>query len=148
MPENYLSRPAPVKQAAQAEASEEEPIWVGIWRNKMFQVVVVSISLVLLMGIIFLQDWFVRYPRLLHNLRRVFLVYTVTFIGWYSLGQLSVVNVLTFAHSLMTDFRWELFLTDPVIFILWGFTAATILLWGRGIFAVIVSLWGIAGADQ
>ena len=56
------------------------------------------------------------------------------YIGWYALGQLSVVNVLTFVHALFQDFRWELFLTDPVIFILWTFAAATILLWGRGVF--------------
>src|SRR5690606_37049855 len=54
--------------------------------------------------------------------------------GWYALGQLSVVNVLTFVHALVQDFRWELFLTDPVIFILSVFTAASILLWGRGVF--------------
>ncbi len=134
VPEPYIDRPALVKPAAQVELMEDEAIWVSIWRNRMFQVVVVSISLILLMGIIFFQDILVRYPRLLHNLRRLFLIYTVTFIGWYSLGQLSIVNVLTFVHALMGDFRWELFLMDPVIFILWGFTAATILLWGRGIF--------------
>ncbi|MEN8670212.1 MAG: 4Fe-4S binding protein, partial [Ketobacter sp.] len=59
---------------------------------------------------------------------------TVFFLGWYALGQLSIVNVLTFTHALMGEFRWELFLMDPLIFILWGFTAATIVLWGRGIF--------------
>ena len=58
----------------------------------------------------------------------------MVFIGWYALGQLSVVNVLTFVHALFQDFRWELFLSDPVIFIIWTFTAATILLWGRGVF--------------
>ncbi|HAB90857.1 MAG TPA: regulatory protein NosR, partial [Pseudomonas sp.] len=55
-------------------------------------------------------------------------------IGWYALGQLSIVNVLTFAHSIMHDFSWELFLSDPIIFILWGVTAAIVLLWGRGVF--------------
>ncbi len=131
LPEPYLTRP---KAPAVATLDDEPPLWVALWEQRLFQVVVVSISLVLLLGIIFLQDWLVRYPRLLHNLRRGFLIYTVFFIGWYSLGQLSVVNVFTFTHALMGDFRWELFLMDPVIFILWGFTAATIVLWGRGIF--------------
>ena len=34
----------------------------------------------------------------------------------------------------MTDFHWETFLLDPIIFCLWMFIAVTILLWGRGIF--------------
>lgn len=128
IPERLIDRPAPIVVA------EPEPLWISIWQQRAFQVTVVSISLVLLTAIIFLQDWFVKYPKLLHNLRHIFLFYTVCFIGWYALGQLSIVNVLTFTHALTGDFRWELFLMDPVIFILWAYTAATILLWGRGIF--------------
>lgn len=129
-PEAYIDRPIqPV-----AEIEEDLPIWVSIWQQKSFSVSVLVISLVFLSAVIFMQDWLVRYPRLLHNIRRGFLIYTVLFIGWYALGQLSIVNVFTFTHAVMGDFRWELFLMDPVIFILWGFTAASILLWGRGIF--------------
>ncbi|WP_250655306.1 transcriptional regulator NosR [Alkalimarinus coralli] len=130
VPEAYIDRPVqPV-----VEPEEDLPIWVSIWQQKSFSVSVLIISLVFLSAIIFMQDWLVRYPRLLHNIRRGFLIYTVLFIGWYALGQLSIVNVLTFTHAVMSDFRWELFLMDPIIFILWGFTAASILLWGRGIF--------------
>ncbi|UZE96728.1 transcriptional regulator NosR [Alkalimarinus alittae] len=127
-PEAYIDRPI------QPVAEEELPIWVTIWQQKAFSISVLVVSLVFLSAVIFMQDILVRYPRLLHNLRRGFLIYTVLFIGWYTLGQLSVVNVLTFTHAVMGDFRWELFLMDPIIFILWGFTAASILLWGRGIF--------------
>ncbi len=130
IPETYINRPAPII----LDAEEEEPVWISIWKQKIFQIVVLCISLLLLMTVIFLQDWLVKYPKFLHSLRRGFLIYTVFFIGWYTLGQLSIVNVFTFAHAYQGDFRWELFLMDPVIFILWGFTAATILLWGRGIF--------------
>ena len=129
-PEAYIDRPIqPV-----IEAEEDLPIWVSIWQQKSFSVSVLVISLVFLSAVIFMQDWLVRYPRLLHNIRRGFLIYTVLFIGWYALGQLSIVNVFTFTHAVKGDFRWELFLMDPIIFILWGFTAASILLWGRGIF--------------
>src|SRR5690606_16308449 len=88
----------------------------------------------LLLVILFMQDYLVRYPRFMHNMRRAYLAFTVGFIGWYALGQLSIVNVLTFAHAVTNDFSWTLFMMDPVIFILWAFTAATILLWGRGVF--------------
>ncbi|WKC47837.1 transcriptional regulator NosR [Pseudomonas veronii] len=134
MPEQYLERPLPTaaEQAALDEASR--PLWLSIWYQKQVQVMVLGVALLLLTAILFLQDSLARRPHLLHWLRRGYLVFTVGFIGWYALGQLSVVNVLTFVHALVQDFRWELFLTDPLIFMLWVFTAASILLWGRGVF--------------
>ncbi|MDO2306069.1 4Fe-4S binding protein, partial [Escherichia coli] len=75
-----------------------------------------------------------RRPRLMQRLRTGYLAFTLVYLGWYSLGQLSVVNVLTFVHALFEGFRWELFLSDPLLFILWTFTAASLLLWGRGVF--------------
>lgn len=70
----------------------------------------------------------------MQRLRTGYLAFTLVYLGWYSLGQLSVVNVLTFVHALFEGFRWELFLSDPLLFILWTFTAASLLLWGRGVF--------------
>ncbi|WP_133489796.1 transcriptional regulator NosR [Alcanivorax sp. 24] len=127
-PEAYLERPEPLA------APEEAPVWVRIWYQKQFQVAVIAAALGLLLVILFLQDRLARHPRQLHWLRRAYLLFTVVFIGWYALGQLSVVNVLTFAHAVMEDFHWGLFLSDPVIFVLWAFTAASVLLWGRGVF--------------
>ncbi|HXF46066.1 MAG TPA: 4Fe-4S binding protein, partial [Burkholderiaceae bacterium] len=91
-------------------------------------------GLALLAAILVLQDGFARRPKLLARVRRGFLLYTVFFIGWYALAQLSVVHVLTFLHAVMRDFRWESFLIDPMLFILWSFVALTLLLWGRGVY--------------
>lgn len=134
IPEEYIARPQPSAEQLAAVEAANRPMWVNIWYQKAFQIGVLLAALVLLLVILFLQDNFTRKPRFLHWLRRGYLVFTVMFIGWYALGQLSVVNVLTFVHALMQDFRWELFLIDPVIFIIWTFTAASILLWGRGVF--------------
>lgn len=71
---------------------------------------------------------------LLNYVRNAFHVYTLFFIGWYGLAQLSVINVLTFTGSVMSGFRWEHFLIDPMLFILWSFVAMTLLLWGRGVY--------------
>ncbi len=54
----------------------------------------------------------------MQRLRTGYLAFTLVYLGWYSLGQLSVVNVLTFVHALFEGFRWELFLSDPLLFIL------------------------------
>jgi NosR/NirI family nitrous oxide reductase transcriptional regulator len=128
--EAYLSRPiVEVKQDL-----TDLPMWQQIWIEKQLPVTILIISMILIIIVIFLQDWLVTFPRFLHIFRRAFLIYTVLFVGWYSLGQVSVVNVLTFMKALMSDFHWQTFLLDPIIFCLWVFIAVTILLWGRGIF--------------
>ncbi|MCQ4245439.1 regulatory protein NosR [Stutzerimonas decontaminans] len=134
MLDDYIERPQPTAEELAAIEEANRPMWVNIWYQKTFQIGVILAALGLLTVILFLQDKFTQKPQFLHWLRRGYLVFTVVFIGWYALGQLSVVNVLTFVHALFQDFRWELFLSDPVIFIIWTFTAASILLWGRGVF--------------
>ncbi|WP_223530240.1 transcriptional regulator NosR [Pseudomonas sp. BF-B-26] len=134
LPEPYLERPLPSAEELAALEEASRPMWLNIWYQKSFQITVLGTALLLLTAILFLQDKFTRRPHFLHWLRRGYLVFTVVFIGWYALGQLSVVNVLTFTHALFDHFRWELFLTDPLIFMLWVFAAASILLWGRGVF--------------
>lgn len=134
LPQNYFERPPLTAEELAAIEEANRPLWLNIWYQKSFQIGVLISALLVLLVILFLQDYFASKPRFLHWLRRGYLMFTVFFIGWYCLGQLSIVNVLTFVHALMQDFRWELFLSDPVIFILWAFTAATILLWGRGVF--------------
>jgi len=128
--EDYLSRPiVEVKQNI-----SDLPMWQQVWYAKQIPVTILIISMILIIIVIFLQDWLVTFPRFLHTFRRAFLIYTVLFVGWYSLGQVSIVNVLTFMNALMSDFHWETFLLDPIIFCIWMFIAVTLLLWGRGIF--------------
>jgi NosR/NirI family nitrous oxide reductase transcriptional regulator len=68
------------------------------------------------------------------RVRNAFLVFTLFFVGWHALGQLTVINVFTFLHAVMREFRWDHFLIDPMLFILWSFVAVTLLLWGRGVY--------------
>lgn len=126
----YVDRPAPLP----VMADEELPMWVSIWKGKAFQITVLVAALGFLTLVLFFQDWLVRQARLFWWVRNSFLLFTVVFIGWYSLAQLSIVNVLTFTDAVFHGFRWETFLNEPLIFILWGFVALTLLLWGRGVY--------------
>jgi hypothetical protein len=136
------ARVAPAPRASTAAKSgsvsaippAEEPIWVSVWRKRTFQIAVMIAGLTFLTLVLIFQDWLAKRPRLLVYVRDGFLLYTIFFIGWYSLAQLSVVNVLTFTHSIMRGFQWEGFLIDPMMFILWSFVAVTLLLWGRGVY--------------
>ena len=120
--------------AKDASIEEDIPIWQLVWEQRVSRIVILCLGLVVLTGILFFQDWITRYPRLIRWVRYSFLTYTVVFVGWFCLGQLSVINVLTFVSAMVHDFHWENFLIDPIIFILWCFVAITLLLWGRGVY--------------
>ncbi len=131
IPPAFVEQPPPSPDITQ---SEEWPMWVSVWQERKFQIAVLVLGLSVLTLIMILQDWLVRHPRWVIYLRTGFLVYTLFVIGWYMLGQLSVVNVLTFINAVFKGFSWDTFLIDPSMFILWSFVAITLLLWGRGVF--------------
>jgi polyferredoxin len=125
---------AALRKAQPVEATVDEPIWEGVWESRRARIWVLAAGLLVLTLILVLQDWLAWHATLLGYLRLAFLTYTLVFIGWYALAQLSVINVLTFISAFMGDFRWETFLIEPLTFILWGFVAVTLLLWGRGVY--------------
>lgn len=112
----------------------EEPVWVAIWHERVFEIGVLLVGLAALTFILMFQDWLARHPNALNYVRTGFNVYALFFLGWWGLAQLSVINVLTFVNASMHGFRWETFLIDPMLFILWTFVAVTLLLWGRGVY--------------
>lgn len=125
-PSAYVAPPpAPVGAAA-------APLWRRVWYASRFRIAVLVAGLLCLSGILIFQDFLVRRPQLLEGLRVGFLIYTAVFIGWYGLAQLSVVNIFAFTNAVLHGFRWETFLIDPLIFILWVFVAVSVLLIGRG----------------
>ena len=130
-PEAYFDYPEPPAQMAE---DDDRPLWVSVWEDRVMHITVLGAGLLLLTLILLFQDPLARRPRLLFWVRHGFLVYTVVFIGWYALAQLSVVNIFTFTNSLFSDFQWSTFLMDPMMFILWTFVAATLLLWGRAVY--------------
>ncbi len=111
-----------------------EPLWTKLWLDRVWDLVILGLGLATLLLILMVQDWLAGNPTLLQRLRTAYLVYTLLFIGVYGMAQLSVINVFTFLNALLRDFRWEGFLLDPMIFLLWGFVAFTVLLWGRGVY--------------
>lgn len=124
-----------VTAASSAEAEPAPPVlWQRAWRAKAGEIVIMVAALMVLTAVFFFQGVLVRRPVLYHRLRFAFLTFTLFWIGWYAQAQLSVVNVLAFFNSLRTDFRWDYFLMDPLIFILWSSVAAAMLFWGRGAF--------------
>jgi NosR/NirI family nitrite reductase transcriptional regulator len=134
LPDAYRLAPPP----------EPAPLWHEIWAEKRVQTGIVAAMLAVLTLILFAQEWITRRPRLWLLSRVGFLSTTLVVLGWGLNGQLSVVQVVAFVHSLLTGFRWETFLIEPVIFLLWSFTALGMLFWGRGVYCGWLCPFGAA----
>ncbi|GMQ89411.1 MAG: hypothetical protein BMS9Abin09_0891 [Gammaproteobacteria bacterium] len=132
--DEHAELPAGQQAPAWWPAETSEPFWVFVWHERVWQIAVLSTALGILVFILLFQDWLTRRPTLLKYIRIGYLLFTLFFIGWYALAQLSIIHVLTFINSILHQFSWEAFLVDPLIFILWGFVALTLLLWGRGVY--------------
>ena len=111
-----------------------EPLWQSRWLAKRYQVASVMVMMGLLTLILLFQQVIVRRKRLWLGLRLGYLSVTLVWLGWILNGQLSVVQVVAFVQSLLSGFRWETFLIEPVIFTLWSGVALGMLFWGRGVY--------------
>jgi len=128
IPEQFIDRPIPPVVVPELTLTQQ------IWQDKEWSIIILAIALLVLMAVLFFQDILVKNPRFFFVFRSSFLVFVVVYIGWIELGQISVVNVFTFLSSFMSEFKWDLFLMDPIIFVMWGAVAVVIMLWGRGVF--------------
>jgi NosR/NirI family nitrous oxide reductase transcriptional regulator len=115
-------------------APQAAPLWQDIWWSRRYEIAMLAAMLIVLAGILIFQNAVTAHGRFYYRLRAGYLIVTFVFLGLIANAQLSVVNVLTFIHALLSGFRWELFLLDPMVFLLWGFVAVSLLFWGRGVF--------------
>lgn len=115
------------------------PAWLRVWQARAGEIALFAAVLLAAAAVYALRDRLVRRAR--HRDRRwvsvpkhFFWLVAAGFFGFYLMAQPSIVQVLTWVHSLIFAWRWELFLSDPFIFIFWWFILASTVLWGRGLF--------------
>lgn len=132
LPARYLEggRPAVVKP---------EATWLHVWKAKWLEIGLFVLLLAATATVYAQRDRLVRRAtrkdkRWVSVPKYVIWTLSVVFVGFYGLAQPSITHVMTWLHSLVFHWRWELFLSDPLIFIFWMFIVATILIWGRGLF--------------
>ncbi len=148
LPEQYLTivapppavEPAPdvataaVDDLNRTESEAQAALWKRIWEGKRIEIAALLTMLFALTIAFFGQEWLSRSERAVSWFRTGFLLLTLVYLGWYANAQLSVVNLMALAHSLVDGFTWQAFLLDPLTFILWFSVAAALIFWGRGAF--------------
>ena len=130
LPERFLL----AEPGAVAAGSAPQTLASEIWHARTAEIIVLGLMLLVLTITLFFHDLIVRDVKRYRIGRLVFLSVSLVFLGLIAGAQLSVINVVTFIHAVLHGFRWEQFLLDPLVFILWCFVALCLLFWGRGVF--------------
>ncbi len=131
--------PARYLEDGRATVIEPEPTWVRIWRARAAELAVFSALLVMVAVVYALRDKLTRRSTRRNKWPVNFFKYTawvvsIGFVGFGVLAVPSITQVLTWFHSMLFHWTWELFLSDPFVFIFWIFIIVTVFVWGRGLF--------------
>ncbi|PCI51106.1 MAG: 4Fe-4S binding protein [Alphaproteobacteria bacterium] len=134
LPGQYVKveKPAISLSMEEEEARAVNALWMKMWQAKTVDIIILLTAIFLLTILFFVQNQVVKYRVLTDRIRLGFLIFTLFYIGYYAQAQLSVVNVFVFVSAMLSGFRWEFFLMEPMIFILWCSVAVSLLFWGRG----------------
>ena len=123
-----------IHQKFKENLKEKQPLWGRIWIARSAEILLLGVYLTFLVFLFVKQETITKNAKTTHQIRFLSLIFVITFIGFYTQGQLSVVNIYTLFLSLWHGFTIEVFLLDPILFILWLFVFITLFLWGRGMF--------------
>ncbi len=120
-----------------------DPLWLRIWKDRVGDIAVLAVALLILTGLFIWQHRVTRHSVWFHRFRWAFLLFTLGFVGFYTQGQLSVVNIYTLLLSIVDGFDITVFLLDPIIFVLWSYVFISLFLWGRGLFCGWLCPFGV-----
>ncbi|HEY0845273.1 MAG TPA: 4Fe-4S binding protein [Noviherbaspirillum sp.] len=131
--------PARYLEGGRPHVERPQAAWKAIWDGRMLEIGF-FVAILAATALLYSQrDRLVRASKRKHKPwisipRTLLWIISVGFIGFYLKAQPSITQVMTWFHSLIHQWKWELFLSDPFIFIFWWFMIVTIVIWGRGLF--------------
>ena len=132
LPARYLEGGRPVVE-------RPDPTWLKVWKEKALQIGLFIGLLAFVAAAYASRDTLVR--RSSHKnkwpvnaFKYAGWLVSIGFVGFHAMAQPSITQVLTWFHALLYQWKWELFLSDPFIFVFWVFIIVTVFVWGRGLF--------------
>lgn len=131
--------PARYLEGGRPHVERPQAAWKQAWLGKKAEIALFMLILASAAVLYWQRDRLVRASNRKHKPwisvpRTLLWIASVAFIGFYLKAQPSITQIMTWFHSLIHQWKWELFLSDPFIFIFWWFILITVLVWGRGLF--------------
>ncbi|MCK0507792.1 NosR/NirI family protein [Aromatoleum anaerobium] len=132
LPEIYL-------EGGRPEVIKPDAPWVRVWKARAIEIGLFAALLVAVGTLYGFRDRLTRRASRTNKWPVNIFKYSawlisIGFVGFGLLAQPSITQVLTWFHALLFQWTWELFLTDPFIFLFWIFIIVTVFIWGRGLF--------------
>lgn len=131
--------PAATLEGGRPERDEPQAAWVQVWKTRAPQIALFTALLLAVAAVYAGRDALTRratrknkWP--VNAFKYAAWIASIVFVGFGAMAQPSITQVLTWFHALLFHWTWELFLSDPFIFIFWIFIIVTVFVWGRGLF--------------
>ena len=126
-------------EGGRPEVIKPDPTWLKVWKARAPQIALFAALLVAVAVVYSQRERLTRrstrknkWP--VNAFKYAAWLLSIGFVGFGVLAQPSITQVLTWFHSLLFKWTWELFLSDPFIFLFWIFIIVTTFVWGRGLF--------------
>ena len=150
---------AELLEGGRPEVQEAAAPWVRIWTSKAPAIVAFALLLLAVTLVYSQRERLTRRATRRNKWPVNAFKYgawaiSIVLVGFGAMAQPSITQVLTWFHSLLFQWTWSLFLSDPFIFLFWIFIIVTVFLYGRGLFcgwmcpfgSLSEALYKIAGA--
>ncbi len=125
------------------EVPEELSVWQVAWQHRALDVTVLSLWLLVITAIFAARRYTFTRLAVLKRLHLTSMIVSLVLVGVHLRAQPSVTQMLTLVDGLVHGVRGELFLSEPMLFVLWIFIAVTSLVFGRGVFCGWVCPYGV-----
>ncbi|MBA4343709.1 MAG: 4Fe-4S binding protein [Methylibium sp.] len=131
--------PAAWLEGGRPQGFEPDAPWVRIWKSRALEIGLFSALLIAVTVVYALRERLTRLSTHKNKWPVNAFKYSawglsIVFVGFGVMAQPSITQVLTWFHSLLFQWTWSLFLSDPFIFVFWIFIIVTVFLFGRGLF--------------
>ncbi len=131
--------PASALVGGRPARDEPDAAWLKVWKARTVQIVLFAALLAGVAVVYALRDRLTRRATRKNKWPvNVFKygawVASIAFVGFGLMAQPSITQVLTWFHALLFQWTWQLFLSDPFVFLFWIFIIVTVFVWGRGLF--------------
>ncbi len=131
-----------LKSVYQLDAALGLAIWQQAWINRQVDAVVLTAFLLFVIGVFAARRYTTGASGRIERIHLATMLVSFLLIGVYMHAQPSVTQILTLLEATIGEWSWELFLSEPLIFICWMFIAAVSVIWGRGVFCGWVCPYG------